>query len=112
MNIDDVLKKVYNSGNTRCTISGGEPLAQPLQVKRLVTELKAKNFHVILYTGYTWEYLIDNHDDILEHVDIVVDGKFEQDKLCTHTYKGSANQRIIDVAKSLYHREPILHADN
>lgn len=112
MNVNAVLSKVYDARNGKCTISGGEPFDQPLQLKYIVSALKEHNYHVILYTGYTWEYIIEHHDDILQYTDIVVDGKFEQNNLCAHTYKGSANQRIIDVAKTGTSRVPVLHDDN
>ena len=65
-------------------------------------------FDIVTYTGYTLEYLLENSDDkncykeLLNEIDYLVDGKFEKyKKSYLLKFKGSSNQRIIDVKKSL-----------
>ena len=70
--------------------------------------LREKGMNVIAYTGYTFEYLKENADgengwgELLELTDFLVDGKFELEKrsLALH-FRGSSNQRIIDVQQTL-----------
>jgi anaerobic ribonucleoside-triphosphate reductase activating protein len=65
------------------------------------------------YTGYTWEKLLAKHDPIvmslLENLDVLVDGPFIQSLRNTDLhFRGSSNQRLIDVQKSLLAGEVIL----
>jgi anaerobic ribonucleoside-triphosphate reductase activating protein len=90
-----------NHGNV--TISGGDPFAQPASLLRLLQNLRefASVKHIIVYTGFLWEHLINYHN-ILKLIDVLVDGPFirsEDDTLIT--YRGSRNQRPIDVQASL-----------
>lgn len=79
------------------TLSGGEPF---LQQEEIVTFLKMfDNLNIWCYTGFKFEEIKDT--ELASLCDVIVDGKFEQDKLIDGKYKGSLNQRIIDVKKSL-----------
>ena len=89
------------------TISGGEPFVQPLSVLTLIKEYKTlrPNHDIIIYTGYTYESLIKlNNPDILEILklsDYLIDGPFINSlKDLTLHFRGSKNQRIIDLKKS------------
>lgn len=110
--IFEQLGQDYISG---ITFSGGDPLhsANQMVVRELISEIKEKypNKTVWLYTGDTWEKIL--HYPIVRNIDVLVDGEFrieEKDvKLC---WKGSKNQRVIDVQKSLQQvdqSEPVLH---
>ena len=87
----------------------------------MVVEVKEKfpNKTIWLYTGYTWEELLEqvtsdnNLDTILKHIDVLLDGRFvlKLASLKIH-YVGSSNQKIIDVPKSLANQEKILYIDN
>lgn len=95
------LKPDYIS---RLTLSGGHPLeAENIKtVFDLCKKVKSiyPNKKIWLYTGYTWENI--NGLPILKYVDVLVDGKFVQDlRDITLKWKGSSNQRVIDVQKSL-----------
>lgn len=96
--------------NGQITISGGEPFQQPTALAELVYRLRLLGIsHIIVYTGYTWEELLDSCHPafpyakaILEKVDILVDGRFVRqldDPFIS--YRGSRNQRPIDVIQSL-----------
>jgi anaerobic ribonucleoside-triphosphate reductase activating protein len=87
------------------TISGGEPFCQPHQIAELAKGAKSIGANVIIYTGFHWEDIMSNEDfrKVLTYTDFLVDGPFiESKKSYDLKFKGSSNQRIIDVQASLY----------
>ena len=110
--IFDQLDKSYISG---ITFSGGDPLhpANRLDVRNLCIEIKEKypDKTIWLYTGDSWEDIYEY--PIMQYLDVVVDGEFKIDLLdVTLMWKGSKNQRVIDVKKTLQQEDksiPILH---
>ena len=110
----EALDKPYISG---ITFSGGDPMhsANRLDVKNLMHEIREKfpNKTIWLYTGSLWEEIIDS--PILQYVDVLVDGEFEVDKKDVKLrWKGSSNQRVIDVQETLKSGDiynPIIHCD-
>lgn len=96
MDIAEIITEVENNNFTKkVTISGGDPLIQD-DIICLVKEFKALEYHVMLYTGYTIEE-VKNSDknEILEYLDILVDGKFDITKRdISLQYCGSTNQNI------------------
>lgn len=99
--IFDELEKPYISG---LTLSGGDPLFPGNRdtIAEFVQEVKEKypSKTIWLYTGYTWEDI--SSLSLLSYVDIVVDGKFvESLKDNKLHWRGSSNQRIIDVKKGI-----------
>lgn len=88
------------------TFSGGEPFAQAAEFARLGRLLKENGYEVASYTGYTFEELTENgtpdQKALLETLDILVDGRFEEEKLTLSLrFRGSSNQRILNVPASL-----------
>ena len=87
------------------TISGGEPLSQSRRVAELARMAKENGLSVWLYTGHVWERVITNpilKEELLPYVDVLVDGQFEEDRQSYELrFRGSSNQRLIDVKKSL-----------
>ena len=112
----DLLSPNYIS---RFTLLGGEPLADQnirgsLDIIRKVRNAYNTNKQIWLYTGYTYEELVDKYNrdilEILSLVDVLVDGRFElQNKDLTLAFKGSTNQRIIDMKATLKQNEIILY---
>lgn len=105
------LEKPYISG---ITFSGGDPLhpANQMDVEALAREIKEKfpTKTIWLYTGSEWESLI--HNRIMQYIDVLVDGEFEIDKRDTQLHwRGSANQRVIDVRKSRETGKAVLHCE-
>ena len=106
------LEKPYISG---ITFSGGDPFhaANRLEVRNLMQEIKAKypDKTIWLYTGDSWENIL--HYPAMQYVDVLVDGEFKVDlKDSKLLWKGSSNQRVIDVQKSLKLTDPsnpVLH---
>lgn len=113
--IFEQLDQPYISG---ITFSGGDPLhsANREDVKKLMTEIKEKYPHktVWLYTGDIWENIM--HYPMMKYVDVLVDGEFKQElKDTTLLWKGSGNQRVIDVQATLKQQDisvPVLHCSD
>ena len=109
------LDKPYISG---ITFSGGDPLhsANRLEVRSLSEEIKKKypDKTIWLYTGERWEDIL--HVPIMKYVDVLVDGEFIKElKDVRLLWKGSSNQRVIDVQKSLQRTDPsnpVLYCEN
>ncbi|MGN9165400.1 anaerobic ribonucleoside-triphosphate reductase activating protein [Tissierellaceae bacterium HCP3S3_D8] len=96
------------------TISGGEPFHQGHVCSILANKVKSKGLNVISYTGYTFEDILNEIDinvgwkELLYATDILIDGKFNIDKKnLLLKFRGSENQRIIDVKKSLDKRKAV-----
>ena len=87
------------------TFSGGEPFAQAEGFGELAEALKAKGYEVASYSGYTFEQLLNGtpaQKKLLGLLDILIDGQFVQaEKSLEIAFRGSKNQRILDVPKSL-----------
>ena len=87
------------------TFSGGEPFAQAAGFARLARLLKAQGYEVASYSGYTFEQLLlgtPEQRELLDTIDVLIDGPFVQSqKSLELAFRGSRNQRILDVPKSL-----------
>ncbi|MBQ8682718.1 MAG: anaerobic ribonucleoside-triphosphate reductase activating protein [Selenomonadales bacterium] len=90
------------------TFSGGEPFLQSKAMAHLAHYAKTKNLHTLAYTGYTFEQLLAMSEtevgiaDFLAQLDMLVDGPFVlEERDITLQFRGSKNQRILDVPKSL-----------
>ena len=87
------------------TFSGGEPFAQAAGFAKLAVLLKAEGYEVASYSGYTFEELLEGTEaqqQLLSNIDILIDGPFLiSEKSLEIAFRGSRNQRILDVKKSL-----------
>ena len=87
------------------TFSGGEPFAQASAFARLGRLLKAQGYELASYSGYTFEELFlgtPEQRELLETIDVLIDGPFLQaQKSLELAFRGSRNQRILDVPGSL-----------
>ena len=105
------LKKDYISG---ITITGGHPLEKQniKEVEQLCKDIKMKfpNKTIWLYTGFIFEE-IKNYP-ILKYIDVLIDGRYEKElRDISLKWRGSTNQRVIDVQKSLTSSEVVLWCD-
>lgn len=108
--IDDLKKEIDLLCNQDgITFSGGDPLFQVEAVLELAKYIKSKNLNIWCYTGFTFEQLLiiskKNKKllELLNYIDVLVDGKFIlEEKSYDVLFRGSKNQRILDVKKSLY----------
>ena len=93
------------------TFSGGEPFAQAEGFTRLARLLKAEKYEVACYSGYTFEELLEGtqaQKELLGAIDVLIDGPFlMEEKTLEVPFRGSRNQRILDVPKSLAAKAPV-----
>lgn len=97
------------------TFSGGDPLEQAEKFAYMARNFKSLGLNIWSYTGYTFEYILENLEDnpywkeFMENIDVLVDGRFEVDKMQEGLkYRGSNNQRLIDVKSSLKERKAVV----
>lgn len=90
------------------TLSGGDPFFQANGFARLARAAHEAGYNIITYTGYTFEELLDGFEAhegweaLLRETDILVDGKFVlEERSLSLQFRGSKNQRVIDVPASL-----------
>lgn len=115
--IDDIINMIKsNPLLDGITISGGEPFDQAFYASQLAKKVKGLGLNVVTYTGYTFEELMSNtvqnqgYRDLILETDILIDGKFEiTQKDLTLPFRGSKNQRIIDVKNSIISNKIILY---
>ncbi len=104
MTVEAVLVELLRPDLPRdgVTISGGEPLAQAEACAEVLSRLKAAGSHVVVYTGYTCEHLAHSMDSSVKRVlglaDMLVDGPYVAALSGKGiAYRGSSNQRVIDL---------------
>lgn len=86
------------------SILGGEPLQQGKDMLDLVKSMKEQypDKTIWMWTGYKYEDLDDEQREIVSYIDVLVDGEFVQAEKCPNKrFRGSSNQRIIDIKKTL-----------
>lgn len=98
--LDDISKrKKWIDG---ITISGGEPFCQTDQCSIIAERAQELGLTVWCYTGYLFENLYRQGSELLKHIDVLVDGPFVQNERSLElNFRGSHNQRVIDIPKSL-----------
>lgn len=111
MSDEEILAVVERNG-FNVTFSGGDPLFQPDAVGRLCRKIKSEfRKNIWVYTGFLWENICGNADyaEVLRHIDVLVDGPFLLSRRdVSLRFRGSGNQRVIDVQKSLAAGEVVL----
>lgn len=111
---DEVLEVMLRQGKD-VTFSGGDPMEQALACGYIAEGLKKNGVNIWCYTGYTFEHILTDESkyNFLKYIDVLVDGKFDlQQRNLTLAFRGSNNQRIIDVQKSLKEKKVITHTLN
>ena len=115
VDVDDVIDKIENlEGQSGVTFSGGDPMFQPKACAILAKKVHELGMNVWTYTGFTFEELLNSNNkdimDFLKYTDVLIDGKFEIDKKSMDLeFRGSSNQRVIDVPKSLNKGKVVLY---
>lgn len=111
--IDPLIEDVKNNPMIKgVTFSGGDPLEQGESFAYMAKRFKDIGLNIWVFTGYKFEYILENLDkisgwrELVENIDVLVDGRFEEAlKEDSLKFKGSSNQRIIDVKSSLEERK-------
>lgn len=114
---DEIKKKLDQMiGQDGITLSGGDPICQVDACLEIARYAKKRGLNVWCYTGYTFEQLLEMSKtrpsilEFLNQIDTLVDGKFILSlKSLEVKFRGSKNQRIIDVQKSLKENRAIIH---
>ena len=119
--IDKVIEELDHPYVSGLSLLGGEPLEHTNQkgllplVKKVKEKFPDKN--IWCYTGYTFDKDVvdrmcktwEETPELLSYLDVIVDGKFEEDKKDLKLrFRGSSNQRVIDVQKSLKAKKTVL----
>ena len=106
MDTDSIVEIIRSNPLCRgVTFSGGEPFAQAEGFYELAVRLKDLGYEVASYSGYTFEALQKGtvaQQKLLQAIDVLIDGPFMQaEKSLELAFRGSKNQRILDVKQSL-----------
>lgn len=107
--IDMVLEAIdeleYQTG---ITFSGGDPMYQPEACNKIAAYCKKKGYNIWTYTGFTFEELMELskkkpiYKEFLSNIDVLVDGRFKlEERDLSLLFRGSRNQRLIDVQRTL-----------
>lgn len=114
---DYLISLVKSSNISRVSFLGGEPLLDRNidELKKVLKRLREEfpEIQIWVYSGYTYEQIKDrNLYDLLSYIDILVDGRYV-DELRDYTlkFRGSSNQRVIDINKSMQQDKIILKYD-
>ncbi|MDF2988764.1 MAG: anaerobic ribonucleoside-triphosphate reductase activating protein [Eubacterium sp.] len=110
--IKDIKKNYLLDG---ITLSGGDPFEQAEAFSVLAGEAKKLGLNVVTYTGYTYERLIEiakqreGFAELLKNTDLLIDGPFiQKEKNLLLKFRGSTNQRVIDMNKTRASQKPEL----
>lgn len=103
--IDEISKLKYHTG---ITFSGGDPMFQPEACNEIAKYCKSIGLDVWVYTGFTFEELVEMskknpiYEEFLHNIDTLVDGRFIlEERDLSMLFRGSRNQRLINVSKTL-----------
>ena len=102
MSVSQILERI-SENDMDVSLSGGDPLYQAEALTCLCRMIKDSGKSIWLYTGFLYEDILANpvYAPLLKYVDVVVDGPFvSQLRDTALLFRGSSNQRLIDVAKS------------
>lgn len=103
-----ILKKI-NSMHSGITFSGGDQILQNEALLKVIKYIRSRrpDINIWVYTGFLFEDI--NNLPLLKEIDVLVDGQFKlNEKDISLKFKGSANQRVIDIKKSLQNNKVTL----
>lgn len=114
--IETILKEIdRNPLLSGVTFSGGEPVCQPEGFLALAEGVKERGLDIIMYSGYTFEEISAMAKErkplkeLFSRIDILIDGRYmESQRDLTLRFRGSRNQRVIDVKSSLKQGKVVL----
>jgi len=118
--VSDILEELDNLvGQDGITLSGGDPLFQIEAVTEIAKHAKKIGLNVWCYTGFIYEKILEMGEknpiyiEFLNYLDVLVDGKFENDKKdLTLLFRGSSNQRLINIPETLKNKKIVLLAES
>ena len=115
IDVEEIKKQIKEiKGQDGITFSGGDPMFQIEACAEIAKFCKGQGLNIWCYTGFTFEELLkmmkvnEKLNEFLYNIDVLVDGKFQEEKKSLNLYfRGSSNQRILDMKESLVKRSPI-----
>lgn len=116
--IEEIFEQLNNDYISGITFSGGDPLNENnrVEVCSLIHQIRlkyGKSKSIWIYTGYTWEEIVNTLTPVLLGVDVLIDGMFDKNLAdVNYHWAGSTNQRVIDVQRSLEEKKVVLYKDN
>jgi len=114
MSVEEVFEKI-NFELTNITFIGGEPMLQAKALSLLAEKIKQEtNKTIWIYSGHTYEEILENQEyfNLLKYCDVLVDGRYDDNYFVNNLkFRGSTNQRIIDINKSIECDEIIIWED-
>jgi anaerobic ribonucleoside-triphosphate reductase activating protein len=109
---DYLIKEIENTRHIDgVTLSGGDPFYQSEAFSYITEKLKEKDINIIAYSGFTYEQIIENSklEKMLQNIDVLIDGPFIlNNRTLSIPFRGSSNQRAIDVNKSKKGNNPVV----
>lgn len=111
----EILEAISANGIVRnFSILGGEPLCEENigLIRRIIQDVKKVHPQILIYcwTGYKFEDLMQRHRNILQYIDVLIDGKFIlEQRDVTLKLRGSSNQRVIDCKSSIKNKRLVLY---
>lgn len=116
MSTNDIMKIVTADPFAHVTFSGGDPMYQAKGFTELAKAIKQQtNKNIWCYTGFVFESLLKMKEqrELLQWIDVLVDGPFINSKKdLSLLFRGSSNQRLIDVQQSLLQNKVVLWTPN
>lgn len=116
MPVETVLQKILADDFANVTFSGGDPLFRPAAFTSLARQIKQHSHKTIwCYTGFTFEAILKHPERtaLLPYLDVLVDGRFVQTQKSEGLlFRGSRNQRLVDVQQSLKEKRVVLYNYN
>lgn len=114
--VDKILSEMTKNPLLKgITLSGGEPFSRPAELLPLVKVVRGKGMDVYCYSGYTFEELLAMSEidpaveELLCLIDVLIDGRFVlEERDLTLRFRGSRNQRILDLPASMRAKTPVL----
>ena len=112
--VENIIRAMLSNPLTDgLTLSGGEPFAQPAACVAIAEAARERNLTVWAYSGYTFEELLSHEDratrKLLALCDVLVDGPFRlSERSLRLKWRGSHNQRLLDIPQSLEKKQAVL----
>lgn len=110
MTLENILE-IVEEEDFDVTITGGDPLYHPSKLETLVKAIKENRRNIWIYTGFIWEDILNSPLMLsaIKDADVLIDGPFiEELKDLDLPFRGSSNQRIINVSESIRQKEIVL----
>ena len=116
MSIEEIMKRIEDANDIEgVTYSGGEPMIQAVGLIELSKKIKEKGLSIVCYTGFTYERILEGKvkggKELLNWIDILIDGLFIQEEKAPLLWRGSRNQKVYFLTDRYKHLEPFVNME-